>query len=111
MEKTINKVELNGFVGINPEVKTMENGKTMTRFSVATSESYKDKNGTWVQDTTWHNVVLWNSSAIPVSEELKKGCRVQIVGKLKNRQYTDKLGVVKYITEIVANKLGFVAAE
>jgi single-strand DNA-binding protein len=55
--------------------------------------------------------VLWNSKAIPASEELKKGSRVQIVGKLKNRQYTDKQGVVKYITEIVTNKLEFVATE
>ena len=111
MEKTINKVELNGFIGINPEVKTLENGKTYTRFSLATSESYKDKNGTWVEDTTWHNVVVWNSKTITATEGLKKGSRVQIVGKLKNRQYTDKQGVVKYITEIVANQLEIVSAK
>lgn len=108
MEKTINKVELNGFVGINPEVKTLENGNTLTRFSIATSESYKDKNGVWVEDTTWHNIIMWGAKT--GAEELKKGSRVQIIGKLKNRQYTDKQGVVKYVTEIVTNKLEFVAA-
>ena len=111
MEKTINKVELNGFIGINPEVKKLESGRTCTRFSLATSENYKDKKGEWVKDTTWHNVVVWNNEDTKDSIELKKGSRVQIIGRLKNRKYTDKQGVVRYISEIVANKLEIVAAE
>jgi single-strand DNA-binding protein len=111
MEKTINKVELNGFIGINPEVKKLESGKSYTRFSLATSENYKDKSGEWVKNTTWHNVVLWNNKENAKAPELKKGSRVQIIGKLNNRKYTDKLGVVRYISEIVASKLEVVAAE
>ena len=111
MEKTMNRVELNGFVGINPEVKTLSNGKTMTRFSLATNDDYKDKNGEWVKDTTWHNVVVWNSKALPEGAEVKKGSRVHLTGKLKNRQYTDKQGVVRYVTEVIGSKLELVPAE
>ena len=108
MEKTINKVELNGFIGMNPEVKTLENGNTLTRFSIATSESYKDKNGIWIEDTTWHNVIMWGAKTNV--EDLKKGSRVQIIGKLKNRQYQDKAGVTKYVTEVITTKIETVKA-
>jgi len=111
MEKTVNKVELNGFIGINPEIKKLESGKTYTRFSLATSESYKDKKGEWVKDTTWNNVVVWNNDETPDSKELKKGSRVQVIGRLKNRKYTDKQGLVRYISEIIANKLEIMGKE
>ena len=103
MKMTINKVELNGFVGINPEVKTLENGKTFTRFALATSDNYKDKNGAWVYNTIWHNIIVWGRKT--KVEEIKKGSRVQVIGKLKNGHYHDKNGVTIYTTEIVTTKL------
>lgn len=102
MEKMINKVELSGFVGINPEIRTMPNGNKMLRFSLATSQSYKDREGKWVRDTTWHNIVMWNKMAEAAGKDIKKGNRVTISGRLSNRSYTDKDGNKKYSTEIIA---------
>ena len=61
--KTTNKVELSGYIGVEPEVKTLSNGSKMLRFSLATSEDYKSKTGEWVKNTTWHNIVMWNKTA------------------------------------------------
>ena len=105
MEKTTNKVELNGYVGQEARTITIGNGKSFTSFSLATSESYKNANGEWVNDTTWHNVMYWNSKGMPVGEEIKKGSRIAVTGKLHNRQYTDKKGVVRYVTEIIAQSI------
>jgi single-strand DNA-binding protein len=102
MEKMINKVELSGFVGINPEVRTMPNGNKILRFSLATNHSYKDREGKWVSDTTWHNIVMWNKMAETACPEVKKGARISIIGRLANRSYTDKEGNKKYSTEIIA---------
>lgn len=102
MEKMINKVELSGFVGINPEVRTMPNGNKILRFSLATSQSYKDREGKWVRDTTWHNIIMWNKMADAAGAEVKKGTRMSVTGRLANRSYTDKEGNKKYSTEIIA---------
>lgn len=98
----INKVELSGFVGINPEVRTMPNGNKILRFSLATSQSYKDREGKWVRDTTWHNIVMWNKMADAAGPDVKKGSRISVIGRLANRSYTDKEGNKKYSTEIIA---------
>ncbi|MFA5782665.1 MAG: single-stranded DNA-binding protein [Bacteroidales bacterium] len=100
--KTINKVELNGFIGIAPEVKTLTNGSKLVRFSLATNEDYKNKDGEWVKNTTWHNIVMWNKIAEKAEETLKKGLRVMLEGKLVNRQFTDKQGIKRNISEILA---------
>ena len=102
MEKTINKVELSGFVGMNPEMRTMPNGNKMIRFSLATSQSYKDREGKWVRDTTWHNIVMWSKLAESAEADVKKGSRLSVVGRLANRTYNDKDGNKKYSTEIIA---------
>lgn len=102
MEKMINKVELSGFVGMNPEMRTMPNGNKMARFSLATSQSYKDREGKWVRDTTWHNIVMWNKMAESAEAGVKKGNRLTVVGRLANRSYTDKEGNKKYTSEIIA---------
>lgn len=102
MEKTMNKVELNGYVGSDPEVKTLENGSKMARFAVATDEYHKNKAGEWVKDTTWHTVIVWNSKAEEASETLRKGTRVSLLGRLRNRQYIDKQGIIRSITEVIA---------
>ena len=73
MEKMINKVELSGFIGLNPEVKTLPNGSKVLKLSLATSSSYKIREGQCVRDTTWHNVVMWNKRADAAREEIKKG--------------------------------------
>ena len=100
--KTLNKVELSGYIGVEPEVKTLSNGSKMLRFSLATSEDYKSKTGEWVKNTTWLNIVMWNNTAEKAAEILKKGIQLSLTGKLVNRQYTDKLGNKKYIFEILA---------
>ncbi len=102
MEKMINKVELSGFAGINPEIRILPNGSKMLRFTLATSQSYKDREGKWVRDTTWHNIVMWNKMAESAGADVKKGSRVSIVGRLSNRSYTDKEGNKKSSTEIIA---------
>lgn len=116
MEKMINKVELSGFVGSNPEVKTLPNGNKVLKMSLATSSSYKDRDGNWVRDTTWHNIVMWNKLAESANSEsdsyrIKKGSRVSLTGKLTNHQYTDKEGNKHYITEVVAVSYEIIANE
>lgn len=111
MEKSINKVELDGFIGIEPEVKTLTNGNKLMRFSLATKENYKNKKGEWVTNTTWHTIVVWSKLAEKAETELKKGSRVNVEGKIANRQYTDKQGITRYISEIVASKYAVPSAE
>ena len=111
MEKMINKVELSGFAGLNPEVKTLPNGNKVLKMSLATSSSYKDRDGNWVRDTTWHNIVMWNKLAEAANNEIKKGSRVSLIGKLTNRQYTDKDGNKHYVTEVIANSYEIVVSE
>lgn len=109
MEKTINKVELSGFVGMNPEVKTLKNGSQMLRFSLATSNSYKNRNDEWVRDTTWHNIVMWDKLSEEALSKIRKGTFVSLHGKIVYREYTDKNGVEQNVVEIRA--LSFKAVE
>jgi len=108
---TINKVEIQGFLGRDAEVKTFESGRTLVTLSVATSESYKNANGEWVKTSTWHNVVYWKNKKDESLDFLKKGEMVLVTGKLNARKYTDKNGQEKYITEVVAQKLEAVKVE
>ena len=103
--KTTNKVEINGFVGMVPEVKTLKNGSKMARFSIATDEVYKNNAGEWIKNTTWHPVVVWNKIAEKAGSMLNKGSKVAILGKLRSRSYTDNTGIVRNITEIIAFQL------
>ena len=100
-----NKVQLIGNLGNAPEVKTIESGKKLARFSVATNESYRNANGEKVTETTWHNLVAWGKVAEIAEKYLTKGSEVAIEGKLINRSYTDKGGNKKYITEVQVNEL------
>lgn len=101
----INKVTLIGHLGKDPEVRHFENGGSVARITVATSESYKDKDGQWQNLTEWHNVTAWRALADRAEKELKKGSLVYVEGKLSTRKYTDTNGVEKYTTEVVANTL------
>lgn len=105
MNSIKNKVTLIGNLGNAPEVKSLDNNKKMARFSVATNEVYKNQKGERVSETTWHNIVLWGSLADIAERLLKKGSEVAIEGKIVNRNYTDKEGIKRYITEIQASEL------
>jgi len=107
MSSLKNKVQLIGYLGANPEVKTTENNKMLARFSIATINYYKNAKGEKQEDTQWHQVVAWGKTAELAEKYLQKGSKVTIEGKLNNRQYEDKDGVKRYITEVVANELLF----
>ncbi|MBC7424855.1 MAG: single-stranded DNA-binding protein [Ferruginibacter sp.] len=100
-----NKVQLIGNLGNAPEIKSMEDGKKMARFSVATNERYKNTNGEKITETTWHNLVAWGKVAEIAEKYLLKGSEVVIEGKLINRSYVDKDGIKKYISEVEVNEL------
>ena len=100
-----NKVQLIGNLGNDPEVITLDSGKKLAKFSIATNESYKNAQGEKVTDTQWHNVVAWNKTAEIAEQYLSKGKEVAVEGKLTTRSYEDKEGIKKYITEIVVNEL------
>ncbi len=99
----INKVTLIGNLGRDPEIRHFENGSMVGKFSVATNENYRDKNGEWQTQTEWHDVVVWRNLAERAEKSLKKGSMVYIEGKLTHRKYQDKDGKDRYITEVVAN--------
>ena len=82
----------------------MDSGKTKASFSIATSESYKGKDGNKVTDTQWHNVVAWGKTAEIVEKLLVKGSQIAVEGKLTNRSYDDKDGNKRYVTEIIASE-------
>ena len=99
----LNKVLLIGRLGNDPEIKQMQNGKSVARLSVATSESWKDKNtGEKKEKTEWHRVVIFNEGLVSVVQKyLKKGAQVYIEGQLNTNKYTDSNGQEKYSTQIV----------
>jgi single-strand DNA-binding protein len=101
---SLNKVMLIGNLGNDAETRFTTNNLSVTSFSIATSNSYKGKDGNWVNETTWHNVVSFN---IPdfYKESLKKGKKFYVEGRIQKRDYTDKEGVKRYVTEIISEKL------
>ncbi|MFL5754389.1 MAG: single-stranded DNA-binding protein [Bacteroidia bacterium] len=105
MNSMRNKVTLIGNLGNDPEIKIFENNKKFARISVATNETYKNKQGEKVTETTWHNVVIWGGLAGVTEKILKKGSEVCVEGKLVNRNWTDKEGIKRYSTEIHAHDL------
>ena len=98
----VNKVILIGNLGRDPELKYLEGNVARVNFSLATSDSYKDKNGNRVDQTEWHNIVMWRGLAESAEKYLKKGTQVYIEGKLQTRQWNDKEGHKRSTTEIVA---------
>lgn len=102
---SVNKVILIGNVGKDPDVRHLENGTTKASFSLATSESYKNREGNWEQKTEWHNVVAWRQTAEYADKNIKKGLQIYVEGKITNRQYDDKDGNKRYICEIVADTI------
>ena len=105
MNNLRNRVQLIGNLGQDPEIKTLETGKKVAKFTIATREEFKNAEGQKVSESTWHNIVAWNGLADIASKYLKKGNEVAVEGKLAYRSYEDKTGVTKYVTEIVLNDL------
>ena len=106
MSGSINKVILIGNLGKDPEVRHLENGAVVANFSIATSETYKDrKTGEKVSQTEWHNIVAWRGLAEIAERYLKKGQKVYIEGKLKTRSWQDQDGNNRYSTEIITDNL------
>ena len=100
-----NKVQLIGNLGNNPEVITLESGKKLAKFSLATNEIYKDSSGEKQTNTEWHNLVAWGKTAEIVEKYLEKGKEVVVEGKLTSRSYETKEGEKRYVTEVVCNEL------
>lgn len=105
MNNLKNKVQLIGNLGNAPEIKTLEGGNKLARLSLATNETYKNAKGEKVTETQWHNVIAWGKTAEIVEKYFTKGLEVLIEGKLINRNYTDKDGIKRYVTEVQANDL------
>ena len=100
-----NKVQLIGHLGQDPEIRNTDAGKKLVKFSVATNEIYRNTKGEKVKETQWHNLIAWGKIADIAEKYLNKGTEVAIEGKLINKNYTDKEGNKKYVTEIQVNEL------
>ncbi len=100
-----NKVQLIGNLGNDPEIITLDSGKKLAKFSIATNETYKNAQGEKVTDTQWHNLIAWNKTADIIEQYVTKGKEIAIEGKLTSRSYEDKEGVKRYVTEVVVNEL------
>jgi single-strand DNA-binding protein len=105
MKNLRNSVQLIGRLGQDPEVKTLESGKALATFSIATKDNYKNALGEKVEDTQWHNIVAWGRQAEIAGDYLKKGEEVAIEGKLIHRSYETITGEKRYVTEINMNEL------
>jgi single-strand DNA-binding protein len=104
--RSLNRVQLIGNLGKDPEVKYTPQGTPVAKLTIATNERFKDKSGEWQDRTEWHNVVLWQRQAEIAGEYLKKGSKVYIEGRLQTRSWDDKqTGQKKYMTEVVASDL------
>ena len=100
-----NHVQLIGNVGQEPTITNLESGKKVARFSLATNEYYKDKEGNKQTDTNWHTVVAWGKTAEIVEKYVVKGKEVGVTGKLKTRSYTTDADEQRYVTEVVADEI------
>lgn len=100
-----NKVQLIGNLGNDPEIKSLENGRKLAKFSLATNEVYRNAKGEKVTETQWHNVIAWGKTAEIIEQYLSKGREVALEGKLTSRSYETASGEKRYVTEVVANEL------
>lgn len=105
MNNLRNRVQLIGNLGMNPEVKKLNSGKTVAKFSLATSEIYKNSDGKKVTETQWHNLVAWGGLAEIAEKYLQKGSEIAIEGRLTHKSYEDKDGNKKLFTEVVVNDI------
>jgi single-strand DNA-binding protein len=111
MNSLKNRVQLIGHLGMNPEIKTLESGKKLAKFSLATNDYYKNAKGEKIEETEWHNIIAWNKTAELAEMFLEKGKEVAIEGKLTTRSWDDEKGNKRYITEVVCNEILFLGAK
>lgn len=104
MAFSLNKITLIGNLGNDAENRFTTNNLSVTTFSIATTHGYKGKDGEWINQTTWHNIVAYNLPDF-YKDRLKKGVKFYIEGRLSKRDYADKDGVKKYVTEVISEKL------
>ena len=105
MARSVNKVILVGNLGKDPELRYTNSGVAVATFSIATNESWKDPDGNLQERTQWHNIVAWRKLAEICGEYLKKGNKVYVEGRLQHRNYDDKNGVKRYVSEIVLDEM------
>ena len=105
MSKSVNKVILVGNLGKDPELRHTGSGTAVCNFSLATTSSYKDQSGDWVDKTEWHNLVAWDRLGEICNEYLKKGSQAYFEGSLQTRSYEAKDGTTKYVTEIKVKEM------
>jgi len=101
----LNRVTLIGNAGNDPEFKTLQDGTAVAKLALATTETYRLKTGETQSRTDWHTIILWRGLAGLAKEYVRKGSLLYVEGKLRNRQYEDKEGIKKYVTEIVAEQI------
>jgi single-strand DNA-binding protein len=106
-----NKVQLIGNLGSKPEIRMLEGGKKLARFSIATNESYRNAQGENIKETLWHNLIAWGKVADIVEKYLNKGSEIAIEGKLIHRHYSDKEGIKKYVSEVQVNEVLMLGAK
>lgn len=104
MAFSLNKIMLIGNLGRDVETRFTNNNVSISNFSMATTNSYKGKDGNWVNETTWHNITVFNLSDY-MKEQLKKGKKVYVEGRLTKRDYTDKEGIKRYSTDVVSERI------
>ena len=102
---SLNKVILIGYLGRDPEVRSMPNGEAVCNFSLATSESWKNQDGSKTERIEWHNITLYRKLAQIAGQYLKKGSLVCVEGKIQSRKYTDKTGIERTAYDIIANEM------
>src|SRR4030066_1277537 len=107
---SVNKVILIGNLGKDPETRYMSNGDAVTNITLATTDTWKDKNGEKQEKTEWHRVTFYRKLAEIVGEYLKKGGMIYVEGRLETRKWTDKTGVEKYTTEVIAHEVEMLGA-
>jgi single-strand DNA-binding protein len=104
MQTIVNKVQLIGNIGTEPEVRELKKGNKMVRISLATNEIYKTAQGKTIENTQWHNLVAWGKTAELVGQLCEKGKQIAVEGRLVNSSYTDKEGNKRYTTNIHVNE-------
>ncbi len=105
---SLNKVILIGRLGKDPEIVSFDNGSKKMSVSLATTERYRDRNGEWIEQTDWHNLVSWGNIALDIAEKRRnyiKGDLMYVEGRIKTRQYVDGQNITRNITEIVVDKM------
>lgn len=100
-----NSVRLVGHLGNEPEIKMFGDNKSLARVSIATKDVFKNSKGEWLTDTQWHNLIFWGKLASYAGEKLKKGMEINVEGKLVNRSYTGADGIIRYVSEVVVNRV------